>query len=74
MDHFICITKGRLITSAGKSLRQDEVSYGCLFINHASSYVRVEFQAHLNTAESLEAKDKFERMCCDIGAVPQAYI
>jgi hypothetical protein len=43
-----------------------------LFINHASSYVHVEFQAHLNTAESLEAKDKFERMCCDIGAVLQA--
>ena len=74
MDHFICKTKGRLFTSAGKSLRQDMFSGGCLFIDHASSFVHVEFQVHLNTAESLEAKDKFERMCRDVGVVPQAYL
>ncbi len=62
MDHFICKTKGRLFTSAGKSLRQDMFSGGCLFIDHASSFVHVEFQVHLNTAESLEAKDKFARI------------
>jgi hypothetical protein len=73
-DHFICKAKGCLFTSAGKSLRQDMFSGGCLFIDHASSFVHVEFQVHLNTAESLEAKDKFERMCRDVGVVPQAYL
>ena len=74
MDHFICKSKGRLFTSAGKSLLQDMFCGGCLFIDHASSFVHVEFQVHLNTAESLNAKDKFERMCRDVGVVPQAYL
>ena len=74
MDHFICKSKGRLFTSAGKSLLQDMFCGGCLFIDHASSFVHIEFQVHLNTAESLNAKDKFERMCRDVGVVPQAYL
>ena len=74
MDHFICKSKGRLFTSAGKSLLQDMFCGGCLFIDHTSSFVHVEFQVHLNTAESLNAKDKFERMCRDVGVVPQAYL
>jgi hypothetical protein len=74
MDRFICKTKGHLFTSAGKSLHQDMFSGDRLFIDHASSFVHVEFQVHLNTAESLEAKDKFERMCRDVGVVPRAYL
>jgi hypothetical protein len=33
----------------------------------------VEFQKHLNTHETLEAKESFELMCHDHGVIPQAY-
>jgi transposase InsO family protein len=33
----------------------------------------VEFQKHLNTHETLEAKESFELICHDHGVIPQAY-
>jgi hypothetical protein len=48
-------------------------SGGCVFVDHASGYIHVEFQCHLNTHETLEAKDKFELMCRDVGIIPQRY-
>jgi transposase InsO family protein len=33
----------------------------------------VEFQKHLNTHETPEAKESFELMCHDHGVIPQAY-
>ncbi|KAI2494788.1 hypothetical protein MHU86_11398 [Fragilaria crotonensis] len=52
IDHFICGTKGRLFSSAGRSLNSDMFAGGCLFIDHASNFVHVEFQKHLNTHET----------------------
>ena len=74
IDHFICGTKGRLFSSAGKSLNSDMYAGGCLFIDHASNFVHVEFQKHLNTHETLKAKQNFELMARDHGVVPQSYL
>ena len=49
-------------------------SGGCLFINHASGFIHVEFQTHLNTHETINAKDNFELMCQDNGVVAQSYV
>ena len=74
VDHFVCSTKGRLLTSAGKSLRSEMFCGGCLFNDHASGFVHVEFQKHLNTHETLKAKEKFDLMCRDNGVIPQSYL
>ena len=74
IDHFICGTKGRLFSSAGKSLNSDMFAGGCLFIDHASNFVHVEFQKHLNTHETLKAKQSFELMARDSGVIPQSYL
>jgi hypothetical protein len=74
VDHFVCHTKGRLFTSRGKTSEDSMYSGGCMFVDHASGYLHVEFQTQLNTHETLEAKDKFEQMCRDHGAVPQSYL
>jgi transposase InsO family protein len=46
---------------------------GCIFVDHATGHLHVEFQKHLNTHETLEAKESFELMCHDHGVIPQAY-
>jgi hypothetical protein len=42
-------------------------------LDHATGHIHVEFQKHLNTHETLKAKESFELMCCDHGVIPQAY-
>ena len=74
IDHFICGTKGRLFSSAGKSLNTDMFAGGCLFIDHATNFVHVEFQKHLNSTETMKAKERFEAMARDHGVVPQSYL
>jgi hypothetical protein len=73
-DHFICGTKGRLFSSAGRSLNSGMFAGGCLFIDHASNFVHVEFQKHLNSHETLKAKQNFELMARDSGVIPQSYL
>ena len=46
---------------------------GCIFVDHASSYIHIEFQHHLTTHETAKAKDEFELVCRDFGVVPQNY-
>jgi Reverse transcriptase (RNA-dependent DNA polymerase) len=75
IDHFLCSTKGRLFTSAGKSADTDHMYVsGCLFNDHASGYVHVEFQNHLTTHETLMSKENFELLCRDSGLIAQSYL
>ena len=67
VDHFICSTRGRLLTSAGKTKLDDMYTGGCIFVDHASGYIFVERQASLNSHETLRAKESFERMCRNTG-------
>ena len=47
---------------------------GCLFIDHASSYVHIEPQAHLTTHETLKAKENYELMSRDLGIIVQSFL
>ena len=73
VDHFSCSTKGRLFTSRGKTSDSTMYSGGCIFVDHASKFVHVEFQSQLNTHETAKAKELFELACRDHGVVPQSY-
>ncbi|KAI2506683.1 hypothetical protein MHU86_7784 [Fragilaria crotonensis] len=74
VDHFICSTRGRLLTSAGKTKADEMYTGGCIFVDHASGFVHVELQVNLNTHETLKAKEKFELTCRQYGVVPQEYL
>jgi hypothetical protein len=74
VDHFICSTRGRLLTSAGKTKLDDMYTGGCIFVDHASGYIFVEDQVSLNLHETLKAKESFERMCRNTGVTPQDYL
>ena len=73
VDHFICSTKGRLFTSRGKTSEQDMYTGGCIFVDHSTAHIHVEFQKHLNSHETLRAKEQYEALCRDYGVVPQTY-
>jgi hypothetical protein len=74
VDHFVCSTKGRLFTSAGKTNEDEMYTGGCLFVDHATNHVHIEFQARLNTHQTLRAKGAYELMCRDYGVVPQTFV
>jgi len=73
VDHFIGSTRGRLYTSRGHSKPETMYSGGCIFIDHASSYIHEEHQVSLTTHETLKSKHSFERVCFDMGVGIQAY-
>jgi hypothetical protein len=73
VNHFLCSTRGHLFTSKGKTSENEMYCGGCVFVDHATGHLHMEFQKHLNTHETLEAKESFELMCCDHGVIPQAY-
>ena len=74
VDHFVCSTKGRLFSSKGKEKDDDKYTGGCIFVDHSSGFVHVEFQTHLNTHETIRSKEGFELMCRDHGVIPQSYL
>ena len=74
VDHFICSTKGRLYTSAGKSADSKMYSGGALFVDHASKAVFVNMQIGMTMHETLGSKLEFENWLQDHGAVAQSYL
>ena len=67
VDHFVCSTKGRLFTSAGRSHPDQMYCGGCMFVDQASGHLDVQFQTRLNTHETLQAKENYELQCLDLG-------
>jgi hypothetical protein len=74
VDHYICSTKGRLFTSYGKTDDNSMYSGGCIFVDHASGYVHNEFQAQMNTHQTLKSKEAYEAHCRDVGVIPVEYL
>ena len=74
VDHFISSVKGRLFSGYDKGSDDNRHVGGCIFIDHASSYIHIEFQSSLSTHETLRAKLAFEQQCRDVGVVVQKYM
>jgi hypothetical protein len=74
INHFICSTCGRLLTSAGKTKLNDMYTGECIFVDHASGFIFVEHQVSLNSFETLKAKESFERMSRNTRVTPQEYL
>jgi hypothetical protein len=73
VDHFICHAKGRLLNTFGKEEPEKKYSGGCIFVDHATGYTWVALQSHLNTHETLKAKELYELHCRDYGVIPHSY-
>ncbi|CAJ1930221.1 unnamed protein product [Cylindrotheca closterium] len=73
VDHFVCSTKGRLLHTFGKEDDSLRFSGGCIFVDHASGFVHVHHQVHLNTHETLQGKEAFENKCREFGVIVSEY-
>jgi Reverse transcriptase (RNA-dependent DNA polymerase) len=74
VDHFVCGTKGRLFSGRGKTSAEQMFTGGCVFVDHCSGYIHVEFQSHLNSHETLRAKQRYEQVCNVNGVFPRSYV
>jgi hypothetical protein len=74
VDHFVSSVKGRLFTSKGKTPDEEMFSGGCIFVDHASNHIHVEFQKRINSHETIVGKQAYESICLDYGVVPQSYL
>ena len=74
VDHFVSSVKGRLFSGFDKGGDSTRYVGGCIFVDHASSYIHIEFQPSLSSHETLRGKLAFERQCRDIGVVVQRYM
>ena len=59
--HYISQATGRLYHTKGKSYKYKMLSGGCIFIDHASGYVRIKHQVAINATETVKEKLTFER-------------
>ena len=74
VDHFISSVRGRLFTGYNRGSIEDRYVGGCIFVDHASSYIHIEFQSSLSSHETLGAKMEYEKHCRDVGVIPQKYM
>ena len=73
VDHFESRLKGRTFDSFGKAT-SDQYIGGCIFVDHASGFVRVEFQLRFSAIETIRAKQNFEKFAFDNGVIPLTYL
>ena len=72
-DHYILRALGRLYHIKGKSDQSEIFSGGCVFIDHASGYVRIKYQVAINATETVKKKLTFEREAQSQGVVIKGY-
>ena len=73
VDHFESRLKGRTFDSFGKAT-SDQYIGGCIFVDHASGYVHIEFQLGFSAIETIRAKQNFEKFAFDNGVIPLTYL
>lgn len=74
IDHFECTPRGRLINTFGKESLDDRFRGGCVFVDHASSYVYVVLQTNTSAHTTLLATQEFEAHCRTFGVIVQSYL
>ena len=73
VDHFVSSLKGRLFSGYDKGSDDSRYVGGCIFVDHSSSYIHIEFQSSLSSHDTLRAKAAYEAVCRDYGVVPKTY-
>ena len=72
-DHHISRSPGRLYQTKGKSNSSNTFSGGCIFIDHASGYVRMEHLVAIKATKNVKGKLTFEREAQSQGVVINGY-
>jgi hypothetical protein len=73
VDHFESRILGRTFDSFGKTSSK-MFKGGCIFVDHASSYVFIEMQVGFSVIETLRAKQNFEQHFLNYGIIVESYL
>ena len=65
--------KGRTFDSSCKAT-YDKYIGGCIFVDHISGYVHIEFQLGFSVIETIRAKQNFEKFVFNNGVIPITYL
>ena len=65
--------KGRLLHTAGRESPSNQFCGSTIFVDGASDFVWVEHQVTLNAADTILAKNAFERECRRMGVTVKGY-
>ena len=74
MDHFYASVFGHCLHMYGKEPTHQCYTGGAIFVDHTSGYIHVALQSHLNSHETLKAKQQFEAISRDVGIIIQEYL
>ena len=74
VDHFVCSTKGRLLSGFGKASEDNMHCGSCLFADHVSKCIHVVLQLHPNSHKMLKAKETCELLMRDFRVVVQEFL
>lgn len=72
-DHLESKVKGRLLHTAGREQPQNRFCGSMIFCDASSGYIHIEHQVSLNATDTINAKDKFERLAQDYGVQVDKY-
>ena len=72
-DHYIFRAPGWLYHTKGKSDQSDMFSGGCVFIDHASGYLRIKHQLAINATGTVQEKLTFDSEAQSHGVVIKGY-
>jgi hypothetical protein len=73
VDHFESRFRIRMFDSFGKTT-SDQYVGGCIFVDHALSYVHIEHQLGFSAVETIRAKQAYKKLCLDHGVLIQDYL
>ena len=71
--HYILLDTGRIYHTKGKSYPSDMISGGCIFIDYANGYMRINHKVAINTTKNVKDKINFEREDQSQGVVVKGY-
>ena len=74
VDHFLCSTMGRLFSSRGKTKKSEMYCGGCIFVDHCSNYINIQFQKTLQSHATITSKESFKAHARDYGTVQPSQV
>jgi hypothetical protein len=75
VDCFVSSMKGRLFTSKRKTPNEKMTSGGCIFMDHATNHIQIEFQKRINSHKTIVGKQAYKSvLCLNYGVIPQSYL
>ena len=73
VDHFVSRVNGRTYESRGNPPPESMYGGGCIFVDHATGHISVQYQVSFSTADTIKAVLKYQREAAEVGINIKAF-